>query len=162
MLFRSAINSGNSGGALINSEGKVIGINTLKLSGSGIEGIGFAIPINDTVKVYEQLISSGKVARPYIGITGRTIDEDLMKQYKLARTGVYAASIEPFSPAEKAGMQTADIIYEFDGKEIKSMDELNKYKNEHVIGDTIQIKVMRNGESKDLTLTLGEEQSNNQ
>lgn len=79
----AAINSGNSGGALINAEGKVIGINTLKLSGTGIEGMGFAIPINDTIEIYKQLIENGKVIRPYIGIGGTNLDEITAKYYKL-------------------------------------------------------------------------------
>lgn len=157
----AAINAGNSGGALINSEGKVIGINTLKIAGSGVEGIGFAIPINDTINVYEQLITNGKVARPYIGITGRTVNEALAKQYNLSRTGVYVATVEEFSPAEKAGIQAGDIIFELDGKEIDSMDALNNYKNEHNIGDEVKIKLVRNNEEKEITLTLGTNNGNN-
>lgn len=79
----AAINAGNSGGALVNSEGKIIGINTLKLSGTGIEGMGFAIPINDTIDIYTQLITSGKVSRPYIGITGVQLDEITSNYYNL-------------------------------------------------------------------------------
>ena len=156
----AAINSGNSGGALINSEGKVIGINTLKLSGSGVEGIGFAIPINDTISVYQQLITNGKVARPYIGLSGRTIDEITAKQNNL-KIGVYVVSVEAFSAAEKAGIQAGDIIISFDGQQIKTMDELNELKNKHNIGDEIKVKVIRNNEEKELTLTLGENKSNN-
>lgn len=152
----AAINSGNSGGALINSDGKVIGINTLKLSGSGVEGIGFAIPINDTVNVYQQLITNGKVARPTIGISGRNVDEATAKQYNLAKAGVYVATVEPFSSAEKAGLKAGDLIVEFDGKNISTMDELNGYKNEHKIGDEVSIKVLRGKEELELKLTLGE------
>lgn len=152
----AAINSGNSGGALINSKGEVIGINTLKLSGTGIEGIGFAIPINSTIDIYEQLISEGKVKRPYIGISGRDIDEKLAKQYNLVE-GVYIVSVEQFSAAEKAGLKAYDIITEFDGKEIKTMDELNEIKNSHKIGDTVSLKVYRNSKYEDIKLTLGEQ-----
>lgn len=157
----AAINSGNSGGALINADGKVIGINTLKLSGSGIEGIGFAIPINDTISVYQQLITNGKVARPYIGISGRNIDETAAKQYNLSKAGVYVVSVEEFSSAEKAGIKAGDLIVEFDGKAILTMDELNQIKNEHNIGDEIKIKLIRNNEEKEVTLTLGENNSSN-
>ena len=152
----AAINSGNSGGALVNSQGQVIGINTLKLSGTGIEGIGFAIPINSTIDVYKQLISDGKVKRPYIGISGKNIDESTAKQYKLVE-GVYVVSVEEFSSAEKAGIKSYDIITEADGKQIKTMDELNEVKNSHNIGDTIKLKVYRNNEYIDIEITLGEQ-----
>ena len=158
----AAINSGNSGGALLNAEGKVIGINTLKLSGSGVEGIGFAIPINDTISVYQQLITNGKVSRPYIGISGRDIDETTAKQNNLSKTGVYVVSVEEFSAAEKAGIQAGDLIIAFDGTEITTMEELNELKNKHNIGDEVKIKLIRNGEEKEVTLTLGENTSTNQ
>lgn len=152
----AAINSGNSGGALVNSKGEVIGINTLKLSGTGIEGIGFAIPINSTIDIYEQLISDGKVKRPYIGISGRDIDENTAKQYKLV-TGVYVVSVEQFSAAEKAGIKAYDIITEADGKQISTMDELNEVKNAHQIGDTLNLKVYRDSKYVDIQVTLGEQ-----
>lgn len=152
----AAINSGNSGGALINSEGKVIGINTLKVSGSGVEGIGFAIPINDTIAVYQQLITNGKVARPNMGISGRNVDEAMAKQYNLAKAGIYVATVEPFSPAEKAGIKAGDLIFEFDGKKVTNMNELNALKNEHKIGDEVSLKVIRNKEEVELKITLGE------
>lgn len=152
----AAINSGNSGGALVNAKGEVIGINTLKLSGSGVEGIGFAIPINSTVKIYEQLISDGKVKRPYLGISGRTIDSQTAKQYNLVE-GVYVVSVEQFSAAERSGLKAYDIITEFDGKEVKNMDELNEIKNSHNIGDTVKLKVLRDKENIELEITLGEQ-----
>ena len=152
----AAINSGNSGGALVNSEGKVIGINTLKLSGSGVEGIGFAIPINSTLDVISQLKDHSKVLRPYIGITGLDLDNDTVKRYSLATLGVYVRSVQNFSPAEKAGLQAGDIIIKADGTDIKTMDELTEIKNKHQIGDTMTLKINRNGEEKDITLTLAE------
>lgn len=152
----AAINSGNSGGALVNSDGKVIGINTLKLSGSGVEGIGFAIPINSTQDVIDDLIEYKKVLRPYIGIGGINLDENTVKQYKLPCLGVYIKSVEDFSPAEKAGLQPGDIITHADGKEISNMDELNEIKNTHKIGDTMTLKINRNGNVKDVTVTLDE------
>ena len=152
----AAINSGNSGGALINSKGEVIGINTLKLSGSGVEGIGFAIPINSTKTIYEQLISDGKVKRPYIGISGRDINEETAKKYDLVE-GVYVVTVEQFSAAEKSGLRAYDVITEVNGKQIKTMDELNEIKNEHNIGDTLMLKVFRNKEYKEITITLGEQ-----
>ena len=152
----ASINSGNSGGALVNSEGKVIGINTLKLSGTGIEGMGFAIPINSTTDITSQLIQYSKVERPYIGITGLDLNELMAKTYKLV-VGVYVKSVEDFSAAEKAGIKAGDVIVEAEGKKITKMDELNEIKNSHKIGDEIKIKVNRNGEEKELTITLGEQ-----
>ena len=152
----AAINSGNSGGALVNSEGKVIGINTLKLSGTGIEGMGFAIPINSTTDITSQLIQYSKVKRPYIGISGIDLDEQTAKTYNLV-VGAYVKSVDDFSAAEKAGVKIGDVIIEADGKKITTMDELNEIKNSHQIGDEMKIKVNRNGEEKELTLTLGEQ-----
>ena len=105
----AAINSGNSGGALVNSEGKVIGINTLKLSGTGIEGMGFAIPINSTTDITSQLIQYSKVKRPYIGISGMDLDEKTAKANNLVQ-GIYVKSIEDFSAAEKAEVKVGDVI----------------------------------------------------
>ena len=152
----AAINSGNSGGALVNSEGKVIGINTLKLSGTGIEGMGFAIPINSTKDITSQLIQYSKVKRPYIGISGIDLTEETAKTYNLV-TGVYVKSVEDFSSGEKAGIKAGDVIIEADGTKISKMDDLNKIKNSHKIGDEMKIKVNRNGQEKELTITLGEQ-----
>ena len=142
----AAINSGNSGGALVNSEGKVI----------GIKGMGFAIPINSTTDITSQLIQYSKVKRPYIGITGIDLNEETAKTYNLV-TGVYVKSVEDFSSGEKAGIKAGDVIIEADGTKISSMDDLNKIKNSHKIGDEMKIKVNRNGQEKDLTITLGEQ-----
>ncbi len=152
----AAINSGNSGGALVNSEGKVVGINTLKLSGTGIEGMGFAIPINSTTDITSQLIQYSKVKRPYVGISGIDLDEKTAEKYKLV-VGVYVKSVDDFSAGEKAGIKIGDVIIEADGKKISTMDELNEIKNTHKIGDEMKIKVNRDGEEKELTITLGEQ-----
>lgn len=152
----AAINSGNSGGALVNSEGKVIGINTLKLSGTGIEGMGFAIPINATTDITSQLIQYSKVKRPYIGISGMDLTENTAKANNLV-VGIYVKSVDDFSAGEKAGIKIGDVIVEADGKKVTKMDELNEIKNSHKIGDEMKIKVNRNGQEKDLTITLGEQ-----
>lgn len=152
----AAINSGNSGGALVNSEGKVIGINTLKLSGTGIEGMGFAIPINSTTDITSQLIQYSKVKRPYIGISGMDLDEQTAKANNLV-VGIYVKSVDDFSAAEKAGIKIGDVIIEADGKKVTTMDELNEIKNSHQIGDEMKIKVNRDGQEKELTITLGEQ-----
>ena len=152
----AAINSGNSGGALVNSEGNVIGINTLELSGTGIEGIGFAIPINATTDVTSQLIQYSKVKRPYIGISGMDLDEKTAKIYNLV-IGVYVKTVEDFSAAEKGGLKPGDVIIEAEGKSIKTMDELNEIKNSHKIGDEITLKINRDGNEKEITIKLGEQ-----
>lgn len=152
----AAINSGNSGGALVNSEGKVIGINTLKLSGTGIEGMGFAIPINSTTDITSQLIQYSKVKRPYIGISGMDLSEETAKKYNLV-VGIYVKSVDDFSAGEKAGIKSGDVIIEADGKKVTKMDELNEIKNSHKIGDEMKIKIKRDNSEKELTITLGEQ-----
>lgn len=152
----AAINSGNSGGALVNGEGKVIGINTLKLSGSGIEGMGFAIPINSTTDITSQLIQYSKVKRPYIGIAGIDLDEKTAKVYNLV-IGIYVKTVEDFSAAERAGIRVGDVIIEAEGTKITSMDELNEIKNSKQIGDELKIKINRNGTEHELTIILGEQ-----
>lgn len=151
----AAINSGNSGGALVNSDGKVIGINTLKLSGSGVEGIGFAIPINSTLDIIDDLIEYNKVIRPYIGFTGMDLDEATAKEYDLV-VGAYVRSVEDFSPAQKAGLQAGDVIVKVDGQSITTMNELNDIKNSHKVGDVLTLTVNRNGEERELKITLEE------
>ena len=151
----AAINSGNSGGALVNSEGKVIGINTLKLSGNGVVGIGFAIPINSTLDIIDELIEHNKVIRPYIGITGQDLDEETAKKNNLV-VGIYVKDVESFSPAEKAGFKIGDVIIKADGKDIKTMDELNEIKNSHKVDDTMSITVNRDGGEKELSVKLAE------
>ena len=152
----AAINAGNSGGALVNSEGKVVGVNTLKLTGDNVEGMGFAIPINSTTDITSQLIQYSKVKRPYIGITGMDLNAETAKKNNLAE-GIYVKAVDDFSAAEKAGIKTGDVIVKADGQDAKTMDELNKIKNSHNIGDEIKITVNRDGQEKDLTLTLGEQ-----
>ena len=151
----AAINSGNSGGALVNSQGQLIGVNTLKVSATGVEGMGFAIPINSAKPIYEQLIQYNKVKRPYIGIAGRDLDETTAKRNNLV-VGIYVASIDEYSAAEKAGIKAGDVIIKADGQSIKTMTELNSIKNTHSIGDTMTVTVNRNGQEKELTLTLQE------
>lgn len=151
----ASINSGNSGGALVNSKGQVIGVNTLKLSGTGVEGVGFAIPINSTKEIYEQLIQYNKVKRPYIGIGGYDLDEQTAEDNNLV-VGIYK-TIEDFSAGEKAGLKIGDVIVEVDGTKVTKMDELNAIKNQKQIGDTLKLKVFREGKEKEITVTLQEQ-----
>ena len=152
----AAINSGNSGGALVNSQGQVIGINTLKVSATGVEGMGFAIPINSAKPIFEQLIQYNKVKRPYIGISGRDLDKITASRNNLVE-GIYVVSVEEYSAAEKAGIKAGDVIIKADGKEIKTMNELNEIKNTHNIGETMTVTVNRNGQEKEITITLQEQ-----
>ncbi len=155
----AAINSGNSGGALVNGNGEVIGINTLKLSGSDIEGIGFAIPISSTTSIIDQLIEYQTVKRPYIGISGSALDSATAQRYNLPE-GVYVEGVEEDSPAAKAGIQKKDIITKIEGNEVKSVTELNKVKYNYKIGDTITLTLVRNGEAMDVKVTLVETPEN--
>ena len=157
----AAINSGNSGGALVNSKGEVIGINTLKLAGNGIEGMGFAIPINSTINIVNQLIEFQTVKRGYIGITGTDVDAVTSRRYNLPQ-GVFVSSVEKDSPAEKAGLESGDVIIKVNDKTIRSISELTKVKYEYAIGETITITFNRNDEEKTCQLTLEEEKIQNQ
>lgn len=151
----AAINSGNSGGALVNSLGQVIGINTLKIAGNGVEGMGFAIPISSTVDVVNQLIEFKSVKRPYIGLSGSAVSDAESKKYNLPK-GVLVDTIEESSPAEKAGLQASDIITKIEGNSIKNVTELNRIKNKYKIGDTVSLTIIRNGEELELKVTLAE------
>ncbi len=153
----AAINAGNSGGALVNSKGQVIGVNTLKLSGDGVEGVGFAIPINSTKDIYEQLIEYSKVKRPYIGISGIDLTEEQVKEYKLPTLGIYIRTIDEFSAAEKAGLKIGDIIIKADDTKVSKIEELNEIKNKKQIGDTIKLVINRNGNEKEISVTLQEQ-----
>jgi serine protease Do len=155
----AAINSGNSGGALVNSKGQVIGINTIKVSGSGIEGLGFAIPINETVSVTNDLIKYNKVIRPYMGVACVSITDEVIKANPRANLtkGVYIRTVASFSPAEKAGLQAGDIMIAIDDQPILTYDEMTAIKDTHKVGDTITIKFIRNGSTKTTQLTLAEE-----
>lgn len=151
-----AINSGNSGGALVNSKGQVIGITTLKLAGNGIEGVSFAIPINDTIDIYNGLIQNGKISRPFLGISGINIDEATAIRNNLTK-GIYVDSVIAGSCAEKAGIQAGDVITKFDGQTVETMDSLNEIKNTKKVGDTVDITFYRKNNEKNVTLTLGEQ-----
>lgn len=150
-----AINSGNSGGALVNGKGEVIGITTLQLAGDGIEGVSFAIPVNETVPIYKELIEKGKISRPFVGISGIDLDEATAIRNGLTK-GIYVDSVVSGSGAEDAGIMAGDVIVSFDGKDVSTMDELNAIKNTKNIGDKIEIKLYRKSELKTFTITLKE------
>ncbi|MCD3217526.1 trypsin-like serine protease [Clostridium botulinum C] len=147
----AAINPGNSGGALVNTYGQVIGINSAKIGGGQVEGLGFAIPINAVKPQIQNLI------KPILkmGIMVRNIDYKIAKQYKLP-VGIYVQQVEEFSPAEKAGITPGDIIIRFDRKTVKTVEEMNSIKQKHNSGDVIEVEVNRDGKNKTLKLTLSE------
>ncbi|MBU3093894.1 trypsin-like peptidase domain-containing protein [Clostridium sp. CM028] len=147
----AAINPGNSGGPLVNSKGQVIGINTAKIGQEGVEGLGFSIPINTINPKIESLL------KPVlnIGISCRDITEDISKEYNIP-VGVYIAQIKEFSAAEKSGMRVEDTIIKFDGKKIKTVEEINKIKGTHKAGDIIKIELVREGKTIKVNLTLSE------
>lgn len=147
----AAINPGNSGGALVNTYGQVIGINTAKIGGSQIEGLGFAIPINTVKPQIEKLI------KPLlkIGISVSNITQNIAKRNNLP-IGIYIHQVEEFSPAEKAGLLPGDVITKFDGKTVKTVEEMNALKQKHNSGDKVEIQVIRDGKTKKITLTLSE------
>lgn len=145
----AAINPGNSGGPLINSKGEVIGVNTAKKVGEDIEGIGFAIPINE---VKDRLSSLSKPILK-MGIQVRTITPEIAKQNNL-QEGVYVVGVQEFSPAEKAGLKNGDLIVEFGGKNIKTVEELNETKAKYNDGDSVPLEVIRDGKKIKLNITL--------
>ncbi|MEH7225302.1 trypsin-like peptidase domain-containing protein [Bacillus sp. JJ1566] len=155
----AAINPGNSGGALLNTQGQVIGINSLKIANSGVEGLGFAIPSNDVVPIINNLIESGKIERPFIGIGLADLAEiprmyyaDLPEDIK---EGVIVTSVAQNSAAEKAGMKMTDVIVKINDTEVKGSMDLRKYLYSKVkIGDEIELSFYRGGKLETAKLTL--------
>jgi serine protease Do len=153
----AAINPGNSGGALINSYGEVIGINSVKMAASGVEGIGFAIPINEAKPIIDDLMKNGYVkGRPVIGISGRSVSPQDSKYYNIP-IGIYISEVMPYSAAEKAGIKPSDVIIKVNNEKVKTIEELNREKEKFKAGETIKITFIRNGEEKTVDLTLLEE-----
>lgn len=136
----AAINPGNSGGALVNSEGKVIGINTIKFAETTVEGMGFAIPIDEAKPIIESLISNKKISRPYLGIQGITLTKEDSEEYELPQ-GVYVSNVIAFSGAERAGIKKGDIITKLDGKRVLTIEELIGIIKKHKVGDVVQVEV---------------------
>lgn len=155
----AAINSGNSGGALFNSYGEVIGINTAKLSSDGrttFDGIAFAIPSNYAVGVLKDLAANGKVTtRVQLGIMGVGVDSTSARYYRLAdRPGVLIQEIMKGGSADKAGLKSGDFIVEIDGNPVDSISTINNLKREWKIGDKVEVVYFRNGESTTTEMTL--------
>lgn len=161
----TAINSGNSGGPLINKYGQVVGINSSKMSASygeaSIEGIGFAIPSNETSKIIDDLMTYGYVTgKPQLGISCQDVTENISRMYNMP-VGVYITDVSENSASSKAGLQSGDIITAVDGVEVTTAEELNTQKNMHSAGDVIEITYIRNGKEKTAEITLDEIRKNN-
>lgn len=148
----AAINSGNSGGALINQYGEVIGINSVKLSSSGVEGMGFAIAISEAKPIIDDLMSEGYVkGRPLVGIT-----------IKDTGYGLFIASVIEGSGAEEAGLKKYDMILEVDGQKVSSTEEVNSIRDKKKAGEKLKFKILRDGETLEIDVTLKEDTSNKQ
>lgn len=161
----AAINPGNSGGALVNLGGQVIGINSMKIAESAVEGIGLAIPINYAQPIIEDLEKFGEVRRPYMGIGLTSVSEipgyyqqEALKLPKDVKTGVAITTVEPNSPAAQAGLKEMDVIVEMDGEPIKDVIELRQHLYiQKKVGEQMKVKYYRAGKLQETTLKLSGE-----
>ncbi|MBQ8348265.1 MAG: trypsin-like peptidase domain-containing protein [Ruminococcus sp.] len=156
----AAINSGNSGGPLINKYGQVIGINSSKMSASysetSIEGIGFAIPSNEVSEIIDDIMEYGYVTgKPQLGISCQDVNETISQMYNLP-VGVYITDVTDGSAADEAGLRSGDVITAVDGTEVKTAEELNIEKNKHEAGDSIEITYVRSGKTETTDAVLDE------
>ncbi|UOR14007.1 trypsin-like peptidase domain-containing protein [Halobacillus amylolyticus] len=162
----AAINPGNSGGALINIKGQVIGINSMKIAQSAVEGIGFAIPIDTVKPIIAELEQYGQVNRPFIGIEAYGLNRVPTSEWRTTLNlpedvegGLYIRSITRMSPADKAGLQPLDVITAIDGEPVQNIIDLRKYLYEEKDpGDNLEITYYRDGEQNTVTITLGSQQ----
>jgi len=162
----AAINPGNSGGALVNLDGKVIGINSMKIAESAVEGIGLSIPINIAIPIINDLEKFGEVKRPYMGIGLQSLEdipsyywEEALNLPKGVKNGVIVMSVEPMSPAQRAGLREKDVIIELAGKKVENVLQLRKQLYSQKVGSTVEVKFYRNGELKTVKLKLVEQKS---
>ena len=153
----AAINPGNSGGALVDEQGKLIGVNTLIESTSGSSaGIGFAIPVDLATNIADQLIKTGKATHAYIGISTQAIDEAVAAQFNLpVRSGVLVRFVQPGSPAEKAGIQSGDIITKIDNTDIKAVEDIFSATRLRKVGDVVNVYIVRGDAQRTFDVTLG-------
>ena len=159
----ASVSPGNSGGGLFNMNGELVGIVNAKSSSSDAEGLGFAIPINDAIKVAQELLENGDVTgRPYLGITYLAVtDAQTASQLGVNAYGVYVVEVVKGGPAEKAGLQAGDRIVSVDGTEIASKDDLGTLMQKHAAGDTLSITIAREGQMQTVNVTLGEKTASN-
>lgn len=154
----AAINPGNSGGALVDVEGRLVGINTFIISSSeGNEGIGFAVPVDMARHVMEQLIHTGKVERGYLGVSPEDLTPGLAESFNLpGENGALVGDVYPGTPAQKAGIEAGDVIVEFNGQKVTDADTLSLMVSECAPGTKATVKIIRGGREKTFTVTLGE------
>jgi len=154
----ASINPGNSGGALVDVEGRLVGINQSIISRSGgNNGIGFAVPINLARDVMEQIISHGKVTRGYLGVSIQPVTPDLAKEFKLPEnTGALIGDVTPRSPAGEAGLKEGDVIVEFNNKKVTDSRHLRLMAAQTAPGTKVPVKVLRDGKEQTFTVKLGE------
>jgi len=159
----ASVSPGNSGGGLFNMDGELVGIVNAKSSSSDAEGLGFAIPINDAIKVAQELLENGYVTgRPYLGITYLAVtDAQTAAQLGVNAYGVYVVDVVKGGPAEKAGLQAGDRIVSVDGTEIATKDDLGTLMQQHAAGDTLAITIARDGQMQTVNVTLGEKTASN-
>jgi len=154
----AAINPGNSGGALVDAEGRLIGINTAILSRSGgNQGIGFAVPVNLARSVMESLVKDGRVVRGFMGVNIQDLTPALVREFNVKESsGALVAAVTPKSPAEKAGLRDGDIITEFNGKAVKDSRHLKLQVAQTAPGTSVSVKVLRDGKTKSFDVTVKE------
>lgn len=150
-----AINSGNSGGALVNGRGQLIGINSVKIQAQGVEGLGFAIPINNVMTIVKEIEKNGTKEKPFIGIAGYSLTPEMAAQLHIEQeSGLIVMQIVKDGPADQAGIRPGDIIISVDGQEVKSFDDMSKLLDKKKIGDKLVLVVQRDQEQLEVQLTL--------
>ena len=152
----AAINPGNSGGALINADGELIGINSSKISKEGVEGMGFAIPINSAMTVVDSIIKNGKVVRPYIGVWAVDRQTAARNNVSYEGEGLLIVQLDSNGPAAQAGLVEGDTIAQIDGKDISTLLELKEQIDAKSPGDTVLVSYTHNGKMKSTKLKLGQ------
>jgi S1-C subfamily serine protease len=151
---------GNSGGALVDDQGSVVGINTaIASSTGGGEGIAFAIPIDIAVAVADEIIGTGRVTHPWLGITGGNIPPETAKQFGVAQ-GAFINSVLSGGPADRAGLRKDDVVVSFNGEKIQSMDDLVVAIRLHKVGDRVRLGIVRGGKRVTVSATLGDKPNN--
>lgn len=158
----AAINPGNSGGALLNLQGQLIGINSMKIAQSAVEGIGFAIPIDDAIPIIDELEQSGEITRPFLGVEAYSLADVAQAEWERSLNlpeevegGIYIRSIEPMSPADQGGLKEYDVIVELDGDPIMDVVDLRKHLySDKKVGEDLTVTFYRDGEKQEATVEL--------